>query len=401
MTDELREKIDFLMRVTGTENAVFARTLKFDASYISRIRRGQRRCPSDPEFISAVALFFSHAIREPYQRSAVAERISPGLVWPETEDEAREILTMWLSGKAPQASNVERMLAVMRGASGHAAEYDEMSGAEHGRLRQHAGTQAMASLFYGDQGKRDGVQVFLELLARTGKPQTLLLHSDEDMRWLVEDPSFAGWWMKMMKTLLENGCAVKIIHSIDRNLEEMLTAVHRWMPLYFTEKIEPYYYPHLQDRIFRRTMFVAPGQAALISRSIQGQDCDPINILIRDSAGVNSLEAEFRAFLSQCRPLFDTLQLQDTEERDELLHRFLEEEGALQAVLHDGQAVFYKEDLGALIMRADAANTVFLLKEQRIVSAIEAFLNDLRIPVIRDGKAALDAWDALLGRRDA
>ena len=114
------------------------------------------------------------------------------------------------------------------------------------------------------------------------------------------------------------------------------------------------------------TETVSPGQAALISRSIKGQDCDPINILICDSAGVRSLDAEFRAFLSQCRPLFDTFRPRDEKER-------------------------------TVILRADVTVLAFLLKEPRLIAAMEAFLKEHDTHVRKDGRAALAAWKELTG----
>jgi len=401
MLESLHEKLDFLMRVTGTENAVFARAMRFDASYISRIRRGQRNCPSDEEFLSAAAAFFAHAIREPYQGSALMGEICPGLVWPAEEEKGKDLLFSWFEGRAMKVSPVQEALAGLRRNTDAGSGNSEKADKAAEKARRYAGTHAMASLFYGEQGKRDGVRVFLELLLKTGKPQTLLLHSDEDTMWLFEEPAFVEWWKETMQALLNNGCIIKVIHSVDRNLEEMLEAVRRWMPLYFSGRIEPYYYPHLQDKIFRRTMFVAPGQAAMISRSIRGQDCDPINILIRDAVGVNSLDAEFRAFLSQCRPLFDTFRPRDAEEREELLRAFLAEKGMLQAVFDGQQAVFFKEEFGVLILHAQIEGLAFLLKETRLVCAIEAYLQELKAPVIRDADAALAAWKALRQETEA
>ena len=145
------------------------------------------------------------------------------------------------------------------------------------------------------------------------------------------------------------------------------------------------------------TETVSPGQAALISRSIKGQDCDPINILIRDSAGVRALDAEFRAFLSQCRPLFDTFRPRDEKERTVILQGFLRKQGALKTVISGKEAIFYKEEIGALILRADVTELAFLLKEPRLVAAMEAFLKEHDTHVIKDGRAALAAWKELTG----
>ena len=45
----IADKLNFLMKVTGTKNNMLSRALNFDASHISRIRTGQRGLPSHRE----------------------------------------------------------------------------------------------------------------------------------------------------------------------------------------------------------------------------------------------------------------------------------------------------------------------------------------------------------------
>ena len=45
------EKIDVLLKIINTPNSVLGKHLSFDASYISRIRSGQRRIPRNHPFL--------------------------------------------------------------------------------------------------------------------------------------------------------------------------------------------------------------------------------------------------------------------------------------------------------------------------------------------------------------
>ena len=71
-------KIDLLMKLTGTRNAVLGSALSFDASYISRIRNGRRSTPSDPEFAEKTAAFFAQRITESHQRAAASDALDLG-----------------------------------------------------------------------------------------------------------------------------------------------------------------------------------------------------------------------------------------------------------------------------------------------------------------------------------
>lgn len=57
----IADKLNFLMKVTGTKNNMLGRVLSFDASHISRIRSGQRGLPSHREFIVPAAGYFARA----------------------------------------------------------------------------------------------------------------------------------------------------------------------------------------------------------------------------------------------------------------------------------------------------------------------------------------------------
>ena len=58
----IADKLNFLMKVTGTKNNMLGRALSFDASHISRIRSGQRGLPSHREFIVPAAGYFARAV---------------------------------------------------------------------------------------------------------------------------------------------------------------------------------------------------------------------------------------------------------------------------------------------------------------------------------------------------
>ena len=63
-------------------------------------------------------------------------------------------------------------------------------------------------------------------------PKTLLLFSDENMAWLYEEPSFAARWAELFNQVLMKGNRFRIIHTVSRNLSEMIEAVTKWVPIH-------------------------------------------------------------------------------------------------------------------------------------------------------------------------
>ena len=80
-------------------------------------------------------------------------------------------------------------------------------------------------------------------------PVTLLLHSDESKEWLYEDPDFVKDWSKLLMGIVEKGGKIKIVHTLRRNIEEMMEVIRKWVPIYMTGRIETYYCPRIRDNI--------------------------------------------------------------------------------------------------------------------------------------------------------
>ncbi|MBR2742614.1 MAG: hypothetical protein IKD89_03400 [Clostridia bacterium] len=293
----LGDKLDFLMKLTNTKNSALARALSFDPSYISRIRSGKRGVPKNQPFIEPASVFFAKNVVSVYQKKTLADAIGYPRFLPDSPDDAAAIIAQWLSDTGEhKSSGIGDFLSDfsdIRPSAPRMKEYRPVP------VSQNANTD----FFYGNSGKRKGVERFLSAVCASGEPQTLLLFSDEDMSWLLENAAFTKKWASLLARVISQGGRIKIIHTTQRNIGEMLEAINKWLPLYFSGAIEPYYCPRIRDGVYRRSLFIAQGHSALISDSLGEAMPDNLSILINDREAVSSLEGEFRAFLSICRPL--------------------------------------------------------------------------------------------------
>ena len=329
----LSNRLDFLMRVTNTSNSALARAISYDQSYISKIRSGKRKLPRNRDFFEQAAPFFARNLTVDFQRKAVSDALLDGGPLPEDRRQLEKLLSAWLcTDTAAEDETIGRLLL---GASGLTRDRLEASSPAHADLplkppESHGASTVGVLPFYGNDGKRAAVELFLSRLCATGKAHTLLLYSDEDMLWLYEDAAFASRWGKLLTRLLSQGSSIKMIHTINRNVADLMEAVQKWMPLYLTGEIEPFYCPRLRDGLCRRSLFVAPGHSALVSNSVMTNTEGMVNLLFDDPETVRSFETEYRNFLALCRPLMRIYRGADTAEhlRTEL-RRYAEEEGNL------------------------------------------------------------------------
>jgi hypothetical protein len=155
----------------------------------------------------------------------------------------------------------------------------------------------------------------------------LLLFSDEDLSWLTEDPEFTAKWSALMLQVLKNGNRLKMIHTINRNLDEMLSGIKGWIPLYMTGAIEPYYYPKTRDGLFRRTLFIAPDTAAVSSSSVHSGTQNTANFFTTNRDAIRALASEYNNLIALCRPLMRIFNHNHQGNYLETLAEFEEEAG--------------------------------------------------------------------------
>lgn len=307
------EKFDFLMKITNTGNSTLGRILSFDPSYIGRIRSGKRGLPKKQPFIEPAVIYFVRNITDDYQRKALTEKICPDKPWPEDNIEAKDLIISWLSKEDDfgtdliSESNLDLPFVTNKD-----VDIAEPSKAVNENVQ----------LYYGNEGKRIAVEKFLNTLCDMDTPQTLLLYSDENFSWIYENNDFAKRWAGLLLKFASKGGRIKIIHTISRGIDEMLEAVKKWLPLYMSGTIRPYFYPKLRDGVLRRTLFIAKDHSAIISNSVGDHTQEALNILLYDKDSVKALEVEFQDYLALCRPLMDIFNLQNSDVFWKLLYDF-------------------------------------------------------------------------------
>lgn len=294
---QFSEKLNFLMDITKTTNSALARYVILDASYISRLRRGKRQLPRNEEIVNEMATYFARNCSEDYQKKALKNALGLN-TFPKDVISVTNAITLWLFAEKNHNQELIGQFLGNLSAMGSCVAL-ETGCQENDMSFPHDET----AIYYGVEGKRQAAIYALSEMISLDKPHTLLLFSDEETSWMTGNPAFARQWATLMFQTIARGHRIKIIHTISRDLDEMLSAISQWMPLYMTGSIEPYYYPKKRDGVFGRTLFIAPGTVALVSSSVGGETARAANVLHRNPAAVAAYEDEFVQYLRLCQPL--------------------------------------------------------------------------------------------------
>jgi hypothetical protein len=318
------EKLDMLLNITNTPNNLLAKVLSLDPSYISRIRHGRRNILGG-DYIEKIADFFSHRCMKEYILSALAAAMeNKEIETVKTEEELKERLKTWLTDEYSKSGGVKNLFKDFAQISNEetakkTAADRERSAAENSNLM----------MFYGNVGRRQATLSLFNRMLSNEKPGMLLMFSDENSKWMKESEEFEREWETLLWQLILKGNKIKVIHKVSHDIDEMMEVVHRWLPLYVSGAVEPYYYPRLRDGIYKRTLTVAPGCAAVFATSIGESGENTPNFMATDKLTVDSFTNEFFSYLTLCRPLMKISTAKRSEEVLAKLYEFITSDGPL------------------------------------------------------------------------
>ncbi len=310
------EKFNFLMDITNTKNKVLADLANVDASYISRLRKGTRKLSDKQQFLAMFASYFAENIKTDYQKKAFCSFMGIS-EFPEFENVVADLIlncfTKENSIKREPKNTMANMLNMFLMPSVSMPQVQPPKEIEkNGQL-----------YYYGNKGKQDAVIRFLTNVVNNKTPQTLLLFSDENMEWLYEDKDYSKKWATLLMSVLMKGNKIKIIHSTGRDMNELFEAVAKWIPVYASGMVEPYYYPKLKDGIFQHTFFVAPEtNEAIISSSVKQNTNNMLHFYVNDKLAVKSLIDEYENYFALCKPLMQIGNIYSAQKTKELFDEF-------------------------------------------------------------------------------
>ncbi len=297
---EFSQKLDFLMTITKTTNSALARYTSLDPSYISRLRNGSRIPVDSSSYLKAMADYFSRHCQDPIKKSALSDILGNPSIKTHTPGKVSSYIYQWLLQQPKDESlPIEGFLQNLS----HLDLKRPPAPITGSVPSLPAGSPVSAEAFYGPEGKREAVIAFLMKVIAQPSPRTLYLFSDEELSWLSGSKEFLARWAALLSQAIQKGNRIKIIHTVSRNIDEMITAISEWLPIYMSGAIEPYYYPRLRDGIYKRTLFLAPDTAAVVSHSITDRASGKVNLLLTDPLVIQALIKEFNDYLYLCRPL--------------------------------------------------------------------------------------------------
>jgi transcriptional regulator with XRE-family HTH domain len=287
-TSRLATMMDFL-GITGRE---LANALHVDYSLVSKWRNNSRRLSSKSTHLTRTAEYFLAKDREAdyvHIRKALGDHYED--VHSADVDTLQAYLMRWLS----ETTSIGTYASIVRSDP-----------------KSHVYT-AQFEVYQGNEGRRNSVMRFLDYALTLPQGQDLLLLSQEEMSWMLEDQQFLMEWRGKLMELVARRTTITIVHTLDRDLRDLTSVLTQWLPLHMSGRLRSYFHPRYADSSTKYTFFIVKGHVAVTGSQTTLPDALRYTSYFTDFASVAQLESVFQAFLSECRPLFEPRSLQSAD----------------------------------------------------------------------------------------
>ncbi|MDD4509381.1 MAG: hypothetical protein PHY23_00450 [Oscillospiraceae bacterium] len=299
------EKLNKLLALTEIQGAQLAEAVNIDPSQISRMRTGVRKRPKDTELLKLMANFLAGHCTGQYRLSSLAELTGDVRVQiKRSEHMSADAIFTWLSSDADVEPKT-RVETFLRRFDGFSLRTLNMVHGETDAVPsiQNANGENGFYAFFDNAGKRRAVSELIKVILDSEEPGDVYLFTDEDMTWLAEDLTFLRNLTDGIQQFVQKGGHIYRVEPPMQSLDFTFRTIERWLPAHMSGAIDQYYYPHLRDELHRRTLFVAPGKAAVFSRSLAGQKQSRFTTFCADAAMVELCHQEALDILKVCRPM--------------------------------------------------------------------------------------------------
>ena len=268
--DSLQAKLNMLCSVFSVNLANMSKSLKYDSSYISRIRSGKRRPANPQKFAFDIAKYFSEHYFAENHRKIIAGMMN---LKPE-QIKAREAyaseLASWLTdseaAKSP-ANPVKKFLDTLD--TFDLNEYIKAIRFDKLKVPSLPFQLPTTKSYCGIDEMKNGELDFLKATALSKSKHSVFMYSDMQMDDMAADMEFSKKYMFGLAAMLKKGLRLNVVHNLNRPFNELMLGLECWIPLYMTGQISPYYLKGTHNLFFCHFLNVS-GAAALSGECISG-----------------------------------------------------------------------------------------------------------------------------------
>ena len=281
-----------------------AKYLNFDASYLSRIRKGERIPSNKEDFINSTATFISKKYNnEEYQTSLT---ILFGKEKINVED-----IEKWIYSNNQKIKNeitefLKKMDSFNLNDYIKAIKFDEL------KVPNIPFYKEKTKSYYGLEEMKKGELNFFKSTVLSKSKEDIFMCSDMPMEDMAKDIDFGKKWMFAIAMSLKKGLHLNIIHNLDRPFNEMMLGLESWIPIYMTGQVSPYYFSEIKNTVYNHLNYTS-GSTALIGESIKSFHNKGKYYLTTNKKEVDYYKEKTKLLLEKAKPLMEIYKENDKD----------------------------------------------------------------------------------------
>lgn len=268
--DSMQAKFNVLCSVFSVNLADMSKSLKYDSSYLSRIRNGKRK-PSNPQkFALGVAQYFSKYYAAETDKKIISEIMSIKTEQIKTSEFYISELADWLTDSKTEEKPINPAKKFLNTLDSFdldkyikAIRFDEL------KVPSLPFQFPSTKNYYGIDEMKNGELDFLKATALSKSKHSVFMYSDMQMDDMAADMDFSKKYMFGLAAMLKKGLHLNVVHNLNRPFNELMLGFECWIPLYMTGQISPYYLKDIHNQFFCHFLNVS-GAAALSGECISG-----------------------------------------------------------------------------------------------------------------------------------
>ena len=341
--DNLQKNLNTLLSILPVNISELAKYINYDASYISRIRNGQRQPANPQQFISGVSHFVARRYQNTSKKALIADMIGCSLEELQDLNHYQTQLSDWLANGSNHSK--DQMTSFLHKLDDFnldeyicAIHFDEL------KVPSVPFQLPTSKSYLGLQEMMDSELAFLKATVLSKSTEPVTMYSDMPMSEMAKDPDFPKKWMFGMAMMLKKGLHLNQIHNIDRSFDDMMLGLESWIPMYMSGQISPYYLKSVQGTIFSNLLKVS-GSVALTGEAINGYHSEGKYYLTKNKSEVAYYKKRAERLLSKATPLMEIYRSEHAQAYNFFLEEDAKKEGARYYILSALSLHTLSEDL--------------------------------------------------------
>lgn len=253
--------LNILIKELKINVADLSRYLGFDASYISKIRNGERNPKNINDFTNGICKY----IYENYTTQNDIDIIKNIINY--NKDDYYGYLVNWISNNKNEENIMDSFLIKLDDFDLN--EYIKSIKFDKLKVPTMPIEFPKSKTYFGLQGFKDSQLDVLKGIVLSKSKEDVFFYSNMPMVEGSEDLDFTKKFMFGLAMILKKEQHINVIHNLDRPLNELIMGLEGWIPLYMTGLISPYYFKESFNSIYN-TIDCTGGTYSLSGRCING-----------------------------------------------------------------------------------------------------------------------------------